>query len=676
MSNRLAFESSPYLLQHKDNPVDWYPWGDEALARAKAEDKPILLSIGYSACHWCHVMERESFEDDETAALMNRLFIPIKVDREERPDLDMIYMEAVQRLTGHGGWPMTVFLTPDTRPFYGGTYYPPEPRHGMPAFRTVLTAIAETYRSRRGEVEEGAAEFLGNLGTHIPVPDTLELSTDLVLHAAIAMSARYDNRYGGFGTSPKFPQPMVLELLLRAHTIGVPQALAMARNTLDQMSRGGMYDHLGGGFHRYSVDERWLVPHFEKMLYDNAQLARLYTMGFTLTEDPSYRRTAKETLRYLLREMRSPEGGFYSTQDADSEGHEGRFFLWHADEIRGLLGDDARLFMRVYGVTPRGNFEGSTILHLARPIADMAADSAESPEAMDVQIAQCRRTLFEAREKRVHPHRDDKVLTAWNGLMLRALADAAAAFGDPLYRDAAETNAGFVLTALKHNGRLLRSYRDGKAKINAFLDDYAFLADGLLALYETTGTHQWLTEAILLAHIMIDRFADPDGGPFFSTADDDAQLVSRPREIVDNAVPSGNSVAAEVMLRLAVHTGDSAYREQALRAIAPLQHAALQQPLAFGRILCAADMATAPQRELAIVGESDDPDVRALLRVAQRRFDPNLVIGIAAPEHAALSRSPLFLGREQRDGRATAYLCRHYTCLAPVTAPNELAQIL
>ena len=660
MANRLAGESSPYLLQHKDNPVDWYPWGEEALARALAEDRPILLSIGYSACHWCHVMERESFEDAETAALMNRLFVPIKVDREERPDLDSIYMEAVQRLTGQGGWPMTMFLTPDGRPFYGGTYYPPEDRHGMPGFKRVLLAVDEAYRERREDMEQNADGLISTFGAQIPVRSRPELKPDLLSRAVAALATEYDDREGGFGHAPKFPQPMTLEVLLRANRHGDERAVPMAERTLAKMARGGIYDQLGGGFHRYSTDGRWLVPHFEKMLYDNAQLARIYADAHRATGNPFYLRIATETLRYVQREMTSPEGGFYSSQDADSEGEEGKFFVWSADEVAALLGDDAPAFMRAYDVTASGNFEGHTILNLPRDLQVVAGELGLEEDALQEILIRGRAMLFRAREQRVKPGRDEKIITAWNGLMLRAFATAAATSEDASFMATARASATFLLANLRRDGRLLRTYKDGAAKLNGYLEDYAFLADGLLALYEAGGGSRWLQEARSLADTMIAHFADLEGGPFYSTSDDHERLITRPRDLYDNATPSGNSVAAEVLLRLAVHTGEEGYRA----------------PLAFARLLCAADAALDTPRELAIIGHPDDPGTLALLRVASARFDPNLVLALASPEEAASSGAPLLEGRTTLSGKSAAYLCERYACRAPLSAANALAQAL
>jgi len=676
MANRLAQESSPYLLQHKDNPVDWYPWSEEALARAREDDKPILLSIGYSACHWCHVMAHESFEDPDTAALINSLFVPVKVDREERPDLDSIYMEAVQRLTGSGGWPMTVFLTPDGRPFFGGTYFPPQPRHGLPGFRMLLSAIGDAYRDRRSDLERDATQIAASLGNQIASPASPEPDLDLVQRAARAIGASHDHQYGGLTGAPKFPQPMAIEVLLRVARHWKP-FLQMAEHTLTAMARGGIYDQLGGGFHRYSVDEQWLVPHFEKMLYDNAQLARVYTYAYQVTGNSAYRRVAAGTLRYVQREMTATHGGFFATQDADSDGHEGTFYLWTADQIAALLGPDAPLFMQAYGVTPRGNFEGKNILHVAQDLAALAATSGTDPQALEAVLVRCRATLLEARDRRIHPARDEKIITAWNGLMLRAFATAAAVFDDATFRQTAEANAAFILATMRHDGgRLLHTYKDGRAKLNGYLDDYAFLADALLALYETTGVDRWRLEALALADHIVDRFADPAGGPFYSTSSDHERLIHRPRDLYDNAVPSGNSVAAEVLLRLATHTGDEHYRTLALQAITPLHDSISAAPLGFARLLCAADMATEPARELAIIGDPAAADTRALLRCAHARFDPNLVIGVATPAQAAASTSPMFQGRVQLGGTATAYLCERYVCRRPVTDPDALHELL
>src|SRR5215204_6548020 len=554
MANRLAQETSPYLLQHKDNPVDWYPWGEEALERAREEDKPILLSVGYSACHWCHVMERESFEDEETARMMNEHFVNIKVDREERPDIDSIYMSAVQALTRHGGWPMTVFLTPDGAPFYGGTYFPPVPGRGMPSFQQLLLSLADAYENRRGEVlrsAESVREYLrATTGTALPKS---AVGTELLDNAATSLMGELDRRFGGFGGAPKFPQAMNLEVLLRHHhRTGDGDALSGVELTLRAMANGGIYDQLGGGFARYSVDQYWLVPHFEKMLYDNALLSRLYLEAYQATRDPFYARIAEETLDYVLRDMTSPEGGFYSAEDADSEGEEGKFYVWTPGEMESALGpDDAKLAARYWDVTERGNFEGKNIINVPRPPEAVAREFGISTEVLWDRIVGIRAKLLAKRDERIRPGLDDKVLSAWNGLMLRALALAARVTGRDDYREAAEKNASFLLERLKVDGRLRRSYKDGRARLNGYLEDYACVADGLVALYEATFEARWLREAAALADAMNGLFWDEERGAFYDTPADHERLVTRPRDVYDNASPSGTSVAAEVLLKLA-----------------------------------------------------------------------------------------------------------------------------
>ena len=555
MANRLAQETSPYLLQHKNNPVDWYPWGEEALEKARAEDKPILLSVGYSACHWCHVMERESFEDEATAEIMNKYFVNIKVDREERPDVDSIYMSAVQAMTRHGGWPMTVFMTPDGAPFYGGTYFPPVPSRGMPSFKQVLLSLADAYANRREEVlasAENVREFLKESST-ASIPRS-EVSEGLLAHGANALAGQIDNRFGGFDGAPKFPQAMNLEVLLRHHKrTGDRAALSGVELTLRQMANGGIYDQLGGGFARYSVDEYWLVPHFEKMLYDNALLARLYLEAYEATGDGFYRRIAEETLDYVMRDMRSPEGGFYSAEDADSEGVEGKFYVWTPEEIEATLEpEDAKLAERYWDVTERGNFEGKNILNVPRPPEAVADEFGLSTEELWQRILLIRERLFTEREKRVRPGRDEKVLAAWNGLMLRAFALAAGATGREEYLRVAKENAVFLLEKLVVDGRLRRSYKDGQARLNGYLEDYACVADGLVELYEATFETRWLREAASLADAILGLFWEEAEGAFYDTAADHEELVTRPRDVYDNASPSGNSVAVDVLLRLSV----------------------------------------------------------------------------------------------------------------------------
>ena len=667
MTNRLAQEASPYLRQHAENPVDWYPWGEEALRAAREADKPILLSIGYAACHWCHVMAHESFEDPETADLMNRHFINIKVDREERPDLDSIYMSAVVALTGQGGWPMTVALTPDGRPFFGGTYYPPTPRHGLPAFRQVLLALAEAWRERRGDVEGSAGEITDHL-RQTALAEALgggTLNDDLLDQALNGLLRSFDSRLGGFGRAPKFPPSMTLEFLLRVYAgRGDSMSLHMAERTLEAMAHGGLYDQLGGGFARYSTDERWLVPHFEKMLYDNALLARVYLHAWQVAGKPLYRRVVEETLDFVRREMRHERGGFYSSYDADSEGEEGKFYVWTADEIRAALGDEAARFMAAYGVSEGGNWEGHNILHVAEDLTGLGDLSG---------LKEARLKLFNIRARRVPPGLDDKVLTAWNGLMLAAFAEAGRVLDRPDYTATAVANAEFLYATMRRDDdRLLRSWQAaaGDARYNAYLEDYAFLADGLLALYETTFDPRWFAWARELADRMLAHFSDPAGG-FFDTSDDHEALLHRPKDVQDNATPSGNGMAAHVLLRLGLFTGEGRYRDTAERMVAGLYEPMARYPGAFAHWLGAAAFILSQPLEVAVAGDPAAADTRALLDVAQRAFRPNLVI--AAGEGKAAEVVPLLAGRDRLDGRAAAYVCRRFVCRRPVAEPAALA---
>ncbi|MGD9893570.1 MAG: thioredoxin domain-containing protein [Dehalococcoidia bacterium] len=680
MANRLIDETSPYLLQHAHNPVDWYPWGDEALSRARTEDKPILLSVGYSACHWCHVMERESFENSQIAQMMNDNFINIKVDREERPDVDAIYMQAVQTLTGRGGWPMTVFLTPDGRPFHGGTYYPPEDRHGMPGFPRVLTAIAQAYRERRGDVLSTASQLTERLQPAVPAGSaTGHLSTAVLDEAAQRLASQFDAINGGFGGAPKFPAAMTLDFLLRHYVrTGNRHSLEMVEVSLDRMARGGIYDQIGGGFHRYAVDDVWLVPHFEKMLYDNALLTRLYLRAFQVTGNPFYRQIVEETIDYVLREMTDPAGGFYSSQDADSEGEEGKFFTWTISEMVQVLGpDETPLMARIFGVEPAGNFEHTNILHRPIDLTQVATETGIDAATLDERVVHARRTLFEARESRVRPNRDDKVLTAWNGMMLRALADAAAVLERDDYAAAALANAEFLLRDLRDGDRVLRTWKDGQAKLDGYLEDYALLVDGLLAVSSLTFDPRWLREAITVAGSMIDRFWETDPGVFFDTAGDAQALIVRPRDILDNATPSGNSVAAGVMLRLATLTGDADEARRATLILEGHQEAMGRYPTAFGELLGALDFAVGPVTEITLVGERQTPETRDLLREVYRRFRPlAVVVGRDPGDTKSPSLSPLFEGREQRAGTATAYVCIGYACSPPAVNRAELSREL
>jgi uncharacterized protein YyaL (SSP411 family) len=664
--NRLSRETSPYLLQHAHNPVDWYPWGDEAFARARADNKPILLSVGYSACHWCHVMERESFENADTAALMNRHFVNVKVDREERPDVDHIYMQAVQSLTGHGGWPMTVFLTPEGTPFYGGTYFPPTDRHGLPGFPRLLTALADAWANRQGEVLQSGRQITEALGQTDKLRRAGTLLTDEVLSSAFhGLSAQFDEEHGGLGGAPKFPQPMIWEFALRfARRTDNEYARRMVHTTLVRMARGGMYDQLGGGFARYSVDAHWLVPHFEKMLYDNAQLASLYLHGWLAFGDAECRRICEETLDYVLREMTDPGGGFYSAQDADSEGHEGKFFVWTPDEIRAVLGAEADVAMAYWGVDQGPNFEGKSILHLPG-----------EPDAE--RMAAARRKLYEARERRVHPGRDDKVLAAWNGLMCQVLAEAGRALRRSDYLAAAVRNAEFVLSAMVRDGRLRRTWKTGEARLNGYLEDYAMVAAALVTLYEATFDRRWLDEARGLAGEMLRLFWDDGLEGFYDTGTDHERLIVRPRNLYDNAVPCGSSVAIDVLLRLAELTGEAAYEQRAVAALRPMADLMSRHPTAFGRFLCALDFHLGPRVELALIAPRAIGDVAPLAREAFGRYLPNLVAaGAVVADAGATAGIPLLEARGAVDGKPTAYVCRNYACELPVTDPAALARQL
>ncbi|MBN2839992.1 MAG: thioredoxin domain-containing protein [Coriobacteriia bacterium] len=678
MANRLAQETSPYLLQHADNPVDWYPWGDEAFETAKAEDKPVFLSVGYSACHWCHVMEHESFEDEATAALMNEHFVSVKVDREERPDVDAIYMKAVQAMTERGGWPMSVFLTPEREPFYGGTYFPDTPRHGMPSFTQVLERISKLWRSQREEVASAGTRLSAALAGSEGVtahPSDNALDRDVLGDAASGLSRSFDHVNGGWGGAPKFPQPAVMEFLLRRHlATGDSSLLAMVTRTLDAMARGGIYDQLGGGFHRYATDAIWLVPHFEKMLYDNAQLARLYLHAWLVTGSERYRRITEETLDYVVREMLDASGGFYSAQDADSEGEEGRFFVWTKGQVlQALEGrserplDDAELFCAVYGVTESGNFEGSNTLSLVGPTAQAASEFGSGVVDVESRLAAARAALLEAREGRPRPGTDDKVLLSWNGLMLSAFAEAARALDRQDYLLIAEANADFVLgQMLGADGRLARTWKEGSARLNAYLEDYALYAEGLLELYQMTFNPMWFEAARAMCDFILEHFADPAGG-FFDTSDDHEELLFRPKEIQDGAMPSGGAAAASVLARLGALTGDSRYTRAAEQSLEAVIHLLPRAPLGFAAWLSALDFALAPPSELAIVG----PDLMPMLAVVRAKYRPNLIVAAKSPGEG--SAVGLLEGREAAEGMTTAYLCRQFACEAPITNAAELA---
>jgi hypothetical protein len=656
MANRLAQETSPYLRQHAENPVDWYPWGEEAFERARAEDKPILLSIGYSSCHWCHVMAHESFEDFGTAALMNELFVNVKVDREERPDVDAIYLDAVQAMTGQGGWPLTVFLTPDGQPFFGGTYFPREARGGMIAFTDLLGRIAEVWRDRRDDVVGQAGELTEAISraARLRPADALP-GRDLLEAAHAELRRQFDATWGGFGRAPKFPQAMNLDLLLRCFRHDpAPETLEMVTTSLDAMASGGIYDHLGGGFARYSTDARWLVPHFEKMLYDQALLTRVYLHAWLVTGEPRYRQVLEETIRYVLRDLRHPDGGFYSAEDADSEGVEGRFYVWTEAEIRAVLGDLADAAIDWWGVTPQGNWEGTNVLW--RPVrGDLIR-----PEPVE----EARRRLFEHRCTRVRPQLDDKVLTEWNALMLASLAEAASATGDERWLAAAVANAEFLLEHLRRDdGRWMRSWQaQGGARHLGFAADYGALLEAFVRLAEATGRARWLQEARLVADALVELFWDDENGCVFTTGHDAEQLVTRPKDLMDNATPSANSLAANGLARLAALTGERRYQDRAEAILRLLGGLAERHPSAFGHLLAAVDLLVTGPTEIVVVG--DRPD---LVRVVTSRFLPDVVLAWGEPYD-----SPLWEGRTGGDGDGRAYVCRDFACRAPVSSPEEL----
>jgi uncharacterized protein YyaL (SSP411 family) len=674
VANHLAGETSPYLLQHAGNPVDWWPWSEEALALARAEGKPILLSIGYAACHWCHVMERESFEDDETAALMNEKFVCIKVDREERPDLDAIYMQATQAMTGHGGWPMTVFLTPEGEPFYAGTYFPPEDRHGMPSFQRVLRGVAEAWANRQDSVTHTTSSMRELYAASAErTSATGVLDEQLLSRATSALVQRYDARAGGFDGAPKFPPTMALDFLLRqwART-GEEQALEMVAHSFRRMARGGLNDQVGGGFARYSVDAEWLVPHFEKMLYDNALLIRLGAHLWQATRDVEFRRVAEDAIGWVAREMTSPEGGFYSSLDADSEGHEGRYYVWDASELSSLLGEDASLVKAYWGVTPEGNFEGRNILNVPHDPGAVARAQGVTDAELRTAVERATRILYDAREERMRPARDEKVLASWNGLMLRALAEAARAFGDDALRRMAVRNGEFLFTSLVKNGRVLRSFKNGEARIPGFLEDYASIALGAVALYELTFERSWLDRARTLAGSVVTLFWDEAAQAFFDTAADAEALVTRPRDVTDNAIPSGSSLATELLLILGDLFDDREYAARARYLLETIAEPMARYPTAFGHALGAADLAVRGAIEVAIAGDPADEAFGALAAAVSNRYVPSLVL---AGGRGKAAKGIALMAERERD-EPTAYVCRAYSCDTPTGDPAELTRQL
>jgi len=678
-TNRLSRETSPYLLQHAHNPVDWYPWGEEAFTKAKSENKPILLSIGYSACHWCHVMEHESFENETIATLMNELFVSIKVDREERPDLDEIYMNAVQMLTGRGGWPMTMFLTPDRKPFYGGTYFPPEDRQGMPGFPRILHGVSQAYRERPEDVEKSVAQIVTALQRMSEAQETTKIfSPTIIADGADKIARAYDADNGGLGQAPKFPNAGVYELFLRHYSRSKNERfLEMVLHTLTQMGHGGIYDHLGGGFHRYSVDAKWLVPHFEKMLYDNAQLVRIYAHAHTITGEPLFKSIVNETVDYLLREMLHSEGGFYATQDADSEGEEGKFFVWTEDEVNRLLGEeDAEIFCRMFDVGEPGNFEDKSILHPILTVDQASKLFRKDPSQIEALVAGAKQKLFAAREKRIKPFRDEKIITAWNGLMLSGLAEAIKLCGNPAWIEAAKRTVEFIFSKMSRDGFLLHTYKDGQAKLLGYLDDYAFLAVGLLDLYAALFDRSYLDRAIQLTDIMLREFWDERDGGFYFTGKSHEQLISRAKPIFDASIPSGNAMATQLLLRLYHLSGNDQYRASAEKVLRSYYDAMESQPFGFAHLLCALDLYLEGAKEIVIVGNPADADVKALIAEMNSLYLPNKVLQLATPGMELADISPLLQGKTQVDGKATVYVCQNFTCSAPVTSASEMRALL
>ena len=668
----LIHETSPYLLQHAHNPVNWFAWSDEAFEKARNEDKPILVSIGYSACHWCHVMEHESFENEQTAAIMNENFVNIKVDLEERPDVDQIYMTFVQLTTGSGGYPLNVFLTPDKLPFFGGTYFPPDNRFNMPSFQRVLAAIVESWDVRRDELLHSANDILGEIrrvGLAEMSPDALSL--EQLDSAFQGLTRSFDATNGGFGSAPKFPPAMALEFLLRYYKrTGNENALEMVKKTCDKMAHGGIYDQLGGGFHRYTVDAIWLTPHFEKMLYDNAQLARIYLHLFQITKDEFYKRIAVETLEYIKREMLDENGGFYTAQDADSEGVEGKFFVWTPQEIEAILGErDAQVFNFYYDVSEEGNFEEKNILNVRNTLTETAKALKISLETLQEILEKGREKLFNEREKRIKPFRDEKVLTAWNGLMLATFAEGSAILQSNEYLEIARRNADFILENMQKGEYLLRSWKDGQAKLNAYLEDYASFADGLSELFQVSGEIKYLTEAKRLADLLITEFWDADKGGFYFTANNHEELLIRSKDFYDNATPSGNSVAADVLLKLSKLTGDEKYERFAVTVLRLVSPQIRRYPNGFGRVLSTLEFHLNSAKEIVILGEKGNE----LESEIWSDYLPNKVVVLA--ENADNAETiPLLENRKAIDGKPTAYVCENFVCQKPVTNKEDLRE--
>jgi uncharacterized protein YyaL (SSP411 family) len=682
--NRLVFEKSPYLLQHAANPVDWFPWGDEAFSRARAEDKPIFLSIGYSTCHWCHVMERESFSDPEIAKVLNAHFIAIKVDREERPDIDEIYMTAVRALTrGGGGWPLSAFLTPDGKPFFGGTYFPPDDRHGRPGFRTLLLRIDEAWRTDRASLLKTTEQVTAILERSVQSSGGGALSAEVLERAAASLAASHDAAHGGFGKSPKFPSPHNLTFLLRDWArSGDAHSLEMVKSTLDAMARGGIADQLGGGFHRYSTDERWLVPHFEKMLYDQATLSRAYLEAYQATRERRYAESARAIFRYVLRDMTSPEGGFYSAEDADSEGEEGRFYVWTPAQVGNALDDDtAALFMEAYGVTASGNFDGGvSILHLNVPLEEVARRHGLNPESFARRMEEARAKLLDERSQRVRPFRDDKILACWNGLMISSLAYGSQVLKEPSYRQAAEKAARFVLDRLRgQDGRLLRRYRDGHAGLPGTLDDYAFMTSALIDLYEATFAPEHLSAAIELARAMKGLFWDERDGGFTLQGKDQEAILVRPKDVYDGAIPSGNSAAALALLRLGALTADAEFDDVGRKTIEAFSSDIDRSPAGYTAMLSALDFSVGPSVEIVLAGQPESEGVRRMVEAIRSRYIPRMVMAVRPDgrEGERLAKlAPFLEGQRAIDGKPTAYVCRNHACSLPTHDTAEMLKLI
>jgi uncharacterized protein YyaL (SSP411 family) len=678
-TNRLIHETSPYLLQHAYNPVDWYPWGEEALARSKKEDKPILLSVGYSSCHWCHVMEKESFENETIAETMNQRFINIKVDREERPDLDELYMNAVQVITGSGGWPMTVFLTPDLIPFHAGTYFPPEDRGGMPGFAKILAVVSDYYRSHRGEVEKMETQLKNALLEIAEIEPTQDKVSDRVLSNAFnTFESQFDPIYGGFGKAPKFPASMALSFLLRYwKSTGSKKALEMAEKTLQKMAGGGIYDHLGGGFHRYSVDERWLIPHFEKMLYDNALLSRTYFEAYQATQKERYRRVGEEILDYVLREMKGPEGGFYSTQDADSEGEEGKFYVWTRDEIKKVLGKEwGTPFCAYYGVGTEGNFEGGTsVLNIASTFENVSQLYGTPVEELERLLDEGRKKLYAEREKRARPGRDEKILTSWNGLMISSFVDGYRVTGNPTYLKGAVEAAHFILQQMRKDGHLLRVFNKGKARVKGYSEDYAFLIQPLIDLYEATFEMEWLKEADELNRRMVQQFWDDRKGGFFFTGKENESLIARSKNPYDNAIPSANSVAVSDLIRLSYLTGEESLKQKAEQILHLFYRFLEQHPSGFAQMLSGLSFYLSPQ-EIGVVGSRNDPKTKSMLKEIYATYLPNRILSLRDPQEPIEGNWFPFLREKGNQEAPTTFVCQGFTCLPPVRNEKELKKVL